>query len=100
MFLSLITLRPGGVEAVDPIAQRLPVHAADLGCRTAVHPIPNRRQRQQPTALVRALDDCGPRFSEHLDPLDRAVLMHCYIVPQTIGKQKQCPWWHDFRERA
>ena len=34
--------RPGGVEAMHPVAQRLAVHAADLGCSFSVHPVPDR----------------------------------------------------------
>jgi hypothetical protein len=51
-------LQPVGtafVEAVDPVAQGLPVHAADP-CRVRpVHPLQDRRQRQQPSALVGVL---------------------------------------------
>src|SRR5271170_1021023 len=48
--------RPSGVEAMNPIAQRLPVHAADPGRRAPVHPVPHRSQRQQSTALVPSFD--------------------------------------------
>ena len=37
-------IRSGGVEAMDPVAPRLPIHAADLGRRAAIHPVPNRRK--------------------------------------------------------
>src|SRR5260221_4809998 len=39
------------VKAVHPVSQRLPVHAADPRRLGAVHPVMNRRQRQQPTGL-------------------------------------------------
>jgi hypothetical protein len=45
-------VRPRGVEAVDPIAQSLVVHAADLGRLAPIHPVPDRRQRQQPPDLI------------------------------------------------
>ena len=48
-------LWPGGVEAMDPVAQRLPIHPADLGRRPPIHPVPHRRQRQQPATLVDVL---------------------------------------------
>jgi hypothetical protein len=38
-------LRPRGVEAMNPVAQRPAVQAADLGRCAAVHPVPDRRQR-------------------------------------------------------
>ena len=37
-------LRPRCVEAVNPVAQGLAVHAADPGRRAAIHPVANRRQ--------------------------------------------------------
>jgi hypothetical protein len=40
---------------MDPIPQHLPVHAADFRRRASVHPVPNRRQRQKPPALVDVL---------------------------------------------
>ena len=53
--------RPSGVKAMNPIAQRLPVHAANPGRRAPVHPLPHRRQRQQPPALVHLLRPPGKR---------------------------------------
>jgi hypothetical protein len=38
------TLGAMRVEAMDPVAQRLPVHAADPGRLGPVHPVPNRSQ--------------------------------------------------------
>jgi hypothetical protein len=52
---------PGGVEAMHPVAQRLAVHAADLGCSSSVHPVPDRRQGQKPPALVGVLRPTGER---------------------------------------
>jgi hypothetical protein len=43
------------VEPVHPVAQRLPVHAADPSRRRPVHAVQNRGQRQQPPALVRVV---------------------------------------------
>lgn len=48
-------LRTGIVEAVHPIAQGLPVHAADPGRIRPAHPVQHRRQRQKPAALVDVL---------------------------------------------
>jgi len=41
------------VEPVDPIAQRLAVHAADPRRIGPAHPVINRRQSQQPAKLAR-----------------------------------------------
>ena len=54
-------LGPSGVEAMHPVAQRLAVHAVDLGCSSSVHPVPDRRQRQKPPALVHGLRPTGER---------------------------------------
>src|SRR5262249_11935711 len=43
------------VEAMHPIAQRLPVHRSDLGGNLAILPIEHRRQRQQPPRLIHIL---------------------------------------------
>jgi hypothetical protein len=48
-------LRSRGVEAMDPVAQGLAVHAADIGRRAAVHSVADRSQRQKPPALVHVL---------------------------------------------
>jgi hypothetical protein len=40
------------IEAMNPVPQGLSIHPADPGCVGAVHPVQNRRQRQQPTTLV------------------------------------------------
>src|SRR5271163_813485 len=48
-------LRARGVEAMDPVAQRLAVHAADLRRRSPIHAIPDRSQRQKPPTLVDVL---------------------------------------------
>jgi hypothetical protein len=45
-------LRSFGVEAMRPVAQGLAVHAADLGCLGAAHPVINGGQRQQPSGLA------------------------------------------------
>ena len=55
------TLRSESVEAMDPVAQRLPVHAADLRRRASVHPVPDRGQGQKPPALVGVLRPTGER---------------------------------------
>ena len=52
-------IRTQVVEAMDPVARRLPVHAADLRRRSPVHPVPSRGQRQKPTALVDVLRASG-----------------------------------------
>jgi hypothetical protein len=44
---------------MDPVAQSLAVHAADLRRRASVHPVPDRRQRQKPPALVDVLRTTG-----------------------------------------
>src|SRR5208282_6265411 len=48
-------LRTRGVEAMDPVAQRLPVHAPHPRRRASVHSIPDRNQRQESPALVDVL---------------------------------------------
>jgi hypothetical protein len=45
-------LRPRGVEAVNPVAKRLVVHAADFRRRAAIHAVPDGRQ-QAPKLLRR-----------------------------------------------
>lgn len=40
------------IEAMNPVAQGLTIHAADPGRVRAVHPLQNRRQRQQPPTLI------------------------------------------------
>ena len=45
-------LRTSRVEAMDPVAQRLAVHAADLRRHASIHAVPDRRQRQKPPALI------------------------------------------------
>jgi hypothetical protein len=52
-------LGAGGVKAMHPITQRLAVHPADPGRLRAVLALANRRQRQQPPALVRILRPLG-----------------------------------------
>ena len=44
---------------MDPIAQRLPIHAADPGRFAAILAVAHRGQRQQPTALVCVLRPLG-----------------------------------------
>ena len=41
-----------GIEAMHPVAQGLPVHAADPGCFAPVHPVVDGGDRQQPAAAV------------------------------------------------
>jgi hypothetical protein len=48
------------VEAMDPVTQRLAVHAG-LSCSSSVHPVPDRRQGQKPPALVHVLRPPGQR---------------------------------------
>src|ERR1700678_1060662 len=43
----------------DTAAQRLSVNPADLGRRPPIHPVPNRSQRRQPTALIHVLRPPG-----------------------------------------
>ena len=43
---------PCYVEAMNPVAQGLAIHAPDLGRLAAVHSVPNRSQRQKPSALT------------------------------------------------
>src|ERR1700720_973391 len=54
-------LRTRPVEAMDPVTQRLTVHAADLRRRAPVHAVPDRSQRQKPPALVDGLRPPGQR---------------------------------------
>ena len=46
---------------MNPVAQRLPIHAADAGRRASIHPVSNRCQRQQPPALVGVLRPTSER---------------------------------------
>jgi len=54
-------LRARGVEAMDPVAQGLAVHAADLRRGAPVHSVADRSQRQKPPALVDGLRPSGQR---------------------------------------
>ena len=45
-------LGAGFIEAVNPVAQCLPIHAADTGGVGAAHTVQNRRQRQQSPPLA------------------------------------------------
>jgi len=47
------------VETMNPVAQGLAIHSADLGGLAAVHSVPNRSQRQKPSALTRVLRPPG-----------------------------------------
>jgi hypothetical protein len=46
------------VKSVYPVSKGLPVHAADPRRFGPVHPIMNRRQRQQPTGLRAVFGPC------------------------------------------
>src|ERR1700730_14695438 len=52
---------PSGVKPVNPVAQGLAIHAADLGRLAAIHSIANRRKRQKPPALIDVLGPPGNR---------------------------------------
>src|SRR5271169_2478659 len=67
-------LKTGGVEAVNPVAKRLAVHAADPRGRPSVHAVPDRSQRQKPPALVDVLGPTG----EPPKRLRRIVLPQSY----------------------
>jgi hypothetical protein len=54
-------VRTRSVEAMDPVTQRLPVHAPDLRRGAPIHSIPHRSQRQKPPALVDGLRPTGRR---------------------------------------
>ena len=54
-------LRPQSVEAMNPVAQRLAIHAADLRRRRPVHSISNRSQRQKTTAPADVLQSASQR---------------------------------------
>jgi hypothetical protein len=54
-------LRTRPVEAMDPVTQRLAVHAPDLRRRASVHAVSDRSQRQKPPALVGILRPPGQR---------------------------------------
>jgi hypothetical protein len=51
----LQALWPLRVKPMDPVAQRLAVHAAEPGRVRPVYPVKHCRQRQKPTALVGVL---------------------------------------------
>jgi hypothetical protein len=44
------TLGVGLIETVNPVAQRLTVHATDPRCVGPAHPVHDRSERQQPAA--------------------------------------------------
>ena len=53
-----LSMRPSGPVALKRWTQSrsgLPIHPADLGRRPPIHPVPHRRQRQQPATLVDVL---------------------------------------------
>ena len=54
-------LRARCIEAMDPVAQGLAIHAPDPGLRPTIHSIPDRSQRQKPTALIDVLRSPGQR---------------------------------------
>src|SRR5712691_9077277 len=45
------------IEAMHPVPQRLPIHAADAGCLLAIHPLVYRRDREQSPRLIDILHD-------------------------------------------
>jgi hypothetical protein len=45
-------VRPVLIEGMHPVAQRLPIHAANTRCLLAVHPVVNRRNRKQSPRLA------------------------------------------------
>lgn len=45
-------IRPHVIEPLHPVAQRLPIHPANPRSLLAVHPVPNRRQRQKSSGLI------------------------------------------------
>ena len=47
------TRRSGGVEAVHPVTQGLPIHAGAAGRHSAACPLQDQRDRQQPASLFR-----------------------------------------------
>ena len=57
------TFRPFRVETMNPIAQRLAVHAAKLRRFSPILPLAHRRQRQQPTTLIASFDRLASRRS-------------------------------------
>src|SRR6516165_11418177 len=63
------------VEAMRPVAQRLPVHGSNLGGGLAAHPVENGRQRQKPPRLI-----CIPRPLRQLPQFARTEVRaqwHC-----------------------
>jgi hypothetical protein len=46
---------------MDPVAQGLAVHSADLRRRAAVHSVPDSSKREKPTALVDVFDPARQR---------------------------------------
>jgi hypothetical protein len=52
-------VRPGFVEVMDPVAQRLAIHSADPRGVGAVHAVHDRGQRQQAAALIVVLRAFG-----------------------------------------
>jgi hypothetical protein len=50
---------PASLNQMQPIGQRLPIHAADPRGVGPVHPVQHRRQRQQSATLVVVLRALG-----------------------------------------
>jgi hypothetical protein len=46
---------------MNPVARRLPVYAADLHRRVAIHSVPHRSQRQKRPALIGVVCALGQR---------------------------------------
>ena len=57
------------IEAMHPVAQRLAIHAADAGRLLAIHPVANRRQRQQSPRLIGVLRLRGQAAQVHCHSL-------------------------------
>jgi hypothetical protein len=56
---------PVGVEAMDPIEQRLLIHAADPRRFAAILAVAHGGQRQKPTALVHVCPGCSVACSSN-----------------------------------
>ena len=72
------------IEAMDPVARGLTIHAADPGRIGAAHAVQNRRQRQKPAALLAVFARLGK--------LAQARLAASATVNSPCGVQRLIPW--------
>jgi hypothetical protein len=88
--VTVVPVRAKLIEPVRPIPQRLTVHAADPCSFRPAHPVQNRRDRQQPAALVRVLARRRQtaKLSGRMARLDLDNLRHGACPPRILNHAK------------